>query len=691
MPSNLLENLNPVQREAVLHFDSPLLIVAGAGSGKTKVITHKIAYMIQEKNMSPYRILGVTFTNKAANEMKERAASLTGFEPRQFPISTFHSLGLRILRESCAAAGFDSDWQVMNDSEQRQLLDRIIKENYSFYTNDMRDDVRKKINLAKMNLNYPNNSEELLQRGFSQEEVVIYSAYFERQHKVKRWDYEDLISLPVKLLLHNDEVREKYRNRFDYIVVDEFQDTNPNQYELIKLLARQHQQITVVGDDDQAIYSWRGASIRFLFNFENDFKDVRTIKLEQNYRSTKPILEFANQLITRNKLRKGKSMWTENEGGNPIYLLHTVSKEGEAAKVAELVYHLIMEEPDLLPVAILYRINSQSLAFETEFTRRNIRFKILKGQPFFERKEIKDSLALLKLAYNPDDDISFVRVIDVLPLGIGAKSLEQISEKARADGTSLFAAMRTHFPDRYDAKDSFKKIMELHDKFEDLDTSEILTILLNYTRYRPNLEERGEQDRLLNIEELINFIKGWEQEDSDKNFGNLLDRMSLDSEMGEKDDQSNIHVFLLTMHNAKGLEFNTVVTAGVNSTYLPFFMRKNASELEEERRLMYVAVTRPIKQLIMSVGSHKPSPFLRDVDYSLIRNLYSVEEFIDELSPRPEIPKEDEVADSEAFIQHPFFGKGRIRKKIDHQRILVDFENKGEKVIDTSVVAITFL
>lgn len=691
MPSNLLESLNPIQKEAVLHFESPLLIVAGAGSGKTKVITHKIAYMIQEKDMSPFRILGVTFTNKAANEMKERVAKLTGFEPRQFPISTFHSLGLRILRESGSTAGFDSDWQVMNDSEQRQLLDRIIKENYSFYTNDMRDDVRKKINLAKMNLSYPNNREELFERGFSQEEVSIFSMYYERQQKVKRWDYEDLVSLPTRLLQHNEEIREKYRNRFDYIVVDEFQDTNPNQYELVKLLARQHQQITVVGDDDQAIYSWRGASIRFLFDYENDFRDVRTIKLEQNYRSTKPILDFANQLITRNKLRKGKSMWTQNKGGNPVYLLHTASKEGEAAKVAELIYHLIMEEPDLLPVAVLYRINSQSLAFETEFTRRNIRFKILKGQPFFERKEIKDSMALLKLAYNPDDDISFVRLIDMLPLGIGAKTLEQISAKAGEEGTSLFSALRDHFPDRYNAKESFKKIMELHHSFEDRGVSEILTILLNYTRYRPNLEERGEQDRLMNIEELVNFIKDWEQSAGDRNFGSLLDRMSLDSDIGEKGDQSNTHVFLLTMHNAKGLEFNTVVTAGVNSTYLPFFMRKEASELEEERRLMYVAVTRPIKQLILSVGSHKPSPFLRDVEYTQFRNLYSVEEFIDELSPRPEIPNEEAAAEDETFIQHPFFGKGRVRKKIDHEKILVDFENKGEKVIDTSIVAVTFL
>ncbi len=691
MPNKLLEGLNPIQKEAVLYFDSPLLIVAGAGSGKTRVITHKIAYLIQEKEMSPYRILGVTFTNKAANEMKQRVADLTGLEPRQFPISTFHSLGLRILRESAAAGGFDSDWQVMDDGEQRRFLDRIIKDKYSFYTNDMRDDVRRKINLAKMNLNYPNNRDALLEVGFSQEEVEIFSLYFDKQHKIKRWDYEDLISLPVKLMLHNEEILEKYRNRFDYIVVDEFQDTNPNQYELIKLLARKHQQITVVGDDDQAIYSWRGASIRFLFNYENDFRDVRTIKLEQNYRSTQPILEFANRLITRNKLRKGKSMWTENKGGNPVFLFHTSSKEDEAEKVAQLIYHLIMEEPDMLPVAVLYRINSQSLAFETEFTRRNIRFKILKGQPFFERKEIKDSMAMLKLAYNPDDDLSFNRVVDMLPLGIGAKTLETISAKAEEDGASLFLTLRTHFSDRYKTKDSFPKIMELHNKFDEYSLSEILTILLNHSGYRPNLEERGEQDRLLNIEELINFVKSWEQDNRDKKFSDLLDRISTDSEAVEKGDNSNVHVFLLTMHNAKGLEFNTVVTAGTNATYMPFFMRKEPAELEEERRLMYVAVTRPIKQLIMSVGFHKPSPFLRDVDYSLFRNLYSLEEFIDEMSPRPEIPREEVLPDDGVFIEHPFFGKGRIRKKIDHEKFLVNFENKGEKLIDTSIVPVTFL
>ncbi|MCI0470705.1 MAG: ATP-dependent helicase, partial [Candidatus Aminicenantes bacterium] len=321
MKNDVLENLNRTQTEAVLYFDSPLLIIAGAGSGKTSVIAHKIAYLIKEKDYPPNNILGVTFTNRAADEMRNRIESLTGINAGNFNISTFHSFGLRILREAGHISGYDAAWQIIDDIDQKKVIERLIKENFEYFTNDMLEDVRKKISLAKMNLYYPNNPDFLLQKGFNSDEVKIFSLYYDYQKRSKVWDYEDLVSLPVKLLQNYEDLREKYAGRFRYVLVDEFQDTNPNQYELIKEIAGKHNNITVVGDDDQAIYSWRGASMRFLFNFEHDFPRTRIIKLEQNYRSTRQILDFANDVIAGNTFRRKKSMWSEKKEGAPVFIL----------------------------------------------------------------------------------------------------------------------------------------------------------------------------------------------------------------------------------------------------------------------------------------------------------------------------------------------------------------------------------
>ncbi len=689
MENKSLASLTPSQREAVLHLDSPLLIVAGAGSGKTRVITHKIAYLILEKDIPPFQVLGVTFTNKAANEMKARVAALTGIEGQMFRISTFHSLGLRILREYAEPAGFDALWQVMDDGEQKRVIDNISKERFGSFPSDDREEARRKINLAKMSLIYPNNPDFLLQKGFTQDEVEVFSLYYQYQRKNKRWDFEDLISLPVKLMHSSEEIRQKIRERFKYIVVDEFQDTNPNQYELIKLLAQRHQNITVVGDDDQAIYSWRGANLRFLFDFESDFKNVKIIKLERNYRSTQPILSLANHIISRNSRRKSKSMWTDKKVGNPVYLLHSYSKEDEAQKVADLVAKLCHNHPELLPVAILYRINSQSLAFETEFTRRNIRFKILRGLRFFDRKEIKDAMALLRLAIYPGDDLAFLRVVDFLPLGVGSKTLEYLHIKAAEQKMSLFEALKTFLPDKFRSKEIFQKIAESGQKKGHQGISELLSRLLEHSGYKGVLEERGHEDRLLNIQELVDFIQTWEQANPDQNFSELLDRIGLDSNVRDKDEEGRASVFLLTMHNAKGLEFKTVIAAGVNRTYIPFFLRKEAEELEEERRLFYVACTRAIKQLIISSGSDKLSPFLRMVDSPLLTRVYSAEEIIDDLT----VPTAEEItlnADG-AYLVHPIFGKGRVEKKIDDDKYMVNFFDKGQKLIDTSIVSVNFL
>jgi DNA helicase-2/ATP-dependent DNA helicase PcrA len=685
MNSGWLDNLNSVQREAVEIIDSPLLIVAGAGSGKTNVITHKIAYLVLERKLMPNNILGVTFTNRAADEMKSRIQKITGVSGNMFAISTFHSLGLRMLRESGEILGFTREWQIVDDRDQKRILEQIVKESKRNHSNDFLERCRRKINLAKMDLLYPNDEESLFRLGFKPEEIRIFSIYFKFQQNYKIWDYEDLVSFSVKLLQNHKDQREKYRHLFKYVVVDEFQDTNPNQYELIKLLAQGHKKITVVGDDDQAIYSWRGASIRFLFDFEKDFPELRVIKLEQNYRSTQPILDFANNIIESNLLRRKKAMWTEKKDGNNVFLIHSSSKDDEAEKIASLILRLKKTKPEMFPLGILYRINSQSLALETEFLKKNIHFKIIKGLRFFDRKEIKDCLALLKLTVDLHDNLAFSRVIDFIPLGIGPKTHEQLLNKSKETAQSLFFTLKDHFKAKFQSRLLFKKIEELNNNQKDFRFFEILNILLDFTKYFAFLDEKQEHSRILNVRELLAFMEKWETNNPDAEFIDLLDRMSLQS-LKQKDEKEK-PVYLLTMHNAKGTEFETVIVAGINAAYMPFFLRKGYDELEEERRLFYVGATRAIRNLIVSTGSQKPSYFLQQIQPTLYTHVYEIEELSHSLNSKKEIESDN---DQSVYIEHPVFGKGKIIKELNRGTYLIDFNKKGEKLIDTSVVKVQF-
>ena len=685
-----LDSLNPSQREAVLEVGAPLMVVAGAGSGKTNVITHKIAHLVGQRKYQPGQVLGVTFTNRAAGEMKDRIHILTGIPRDRFQISTFHSLGLKILRESGNVLDFHPDWHVVDEGDQKQILDRIIKENFPLYTNDMREAVRRKINLFKMNLNYPNDPVTLRSHGMDDDEIKIYTLYHEFQKINFVWDYEDLVSYTVKLLQNNVKVRHLYNDRFGYIVVDEFQDTNPNQYELIKLLSGENRKITVVGDDDQAIYSWRGANVRFLLDFERDFPGTRIIKLEQNYRSTKPILQFANQVIQRNTIRRKKEMFTEKQGGNTVSVLHSYSKEEEARKIVDLIAEIKERRPERMPIAVLYRINSQSLAFETELLKRDISFAIVKGLRFFERKEIKDCLALMKLVFNPNDDVSFVRAVGFLPLGIGAKTLSAIASQSRQTKGSLFSVLKAYFPEKFGAKKLFPLIEKLHERRTEESLSGMLETLLDGSGYRQILADKTEQSRLFNIDELIQFVGRWQAENPNENFGSLLDKMAVDSGSDRRKMKNGI--FLLTMHNAKGTEFPTVIVAGINQTYMPFFLRKGREEWEEERRLFYVAVTRGIQDVVVSDGSDRPSRFLREIDARFFRRFFEVDDLFERvfLDHRREAVAND-AKPGGRYLAHPVFGKGRIVKSINEETFLIEFEEGGEKVIDTSRVQVEFL
>jgi DNA helicase-2/ATP-dependent DNA helicase PcrA len=650
------------------------------------VITHKIAHLVLEQGLSPHQVLAVTFTNKAAGEMKVRVEALTGIEARLFPISTFHALGLRLLRESGGALGFDAQWQVIDDDEQRRLVERLLKEHFPHLAKES-DALLRKIGLAKMGLHYPNNGEFLRQKGFSEEEISLYAHYHAAQRQNKLWDYEDLISFAVILLRDHDEVRAKYQRRFQYLLVDEFQDTNPNQYELIKLLSGDRNRVTVVGDDDQAIYSWRGASVRFLFDFERDFPGARVIKLEQNYRSTPEILNFANLLISQNTLRQSKRMWSDTESSHPVFVLRSRSKEEEAEEIARLIQRLKDGNPGLFPLAVLYRINSQSLALETEFIKQRISFRILKGLRFFERKEIRDALALLRLALNPADDLAFLRMVEFLPLGVGSRTLETLRSLARERSLPLLAALEAHLGDKFGARPLLPLLRELSRRREEMPVADLLSRLLQASGYLEILEEKGEEERLLNIAELREFIGAWERENPGAPFCDLLDRMTLETRDGR--DREKAQVFLLTMHNAKGLEFSTVIVSGINSAYMPFFLRKERDEIEEERRLFYVASTRASRLLVVSTASDRPSFFLQQVASAAYLPAYSFREIVDGIFPSA--PKPAAARDDGRFVVHPIFGRGRVVEKISASKYLIHFTDKGEKLIDTSVVQVEFI
>ncbi len=683
MAERILEELNPRQREAVLCFDRPLLVVAGAGSGKTRVITHKIAYLALERGLPPAAILGVTFTNKAAAEMKNRIEQLTGLPAHRFRISTFHALGLRLLRENALQAGFGPDWEVMDDAEQKRFFTDLEKNLNSWPRELKSEEVRRKINLAKMKGFFANNPEALRSCGFSLAERDIYGKYHEWQKERRLWDYEDLISLPVQLLTIREELRLHYRALFRYLVIDEFQDTNPNQYELIRLLVDPEAgAVTAVGDDDQSVYSWRGAEPRFLLEFEKDFPKALIIKLEQNYRSTARIIAFANQVISRNRQRRPKNMWTEAQPGAPVFLFKSRSKEEEAAAAADLVENLLQRFPEWQPILLLYRIHAQSLAFENEFRSRGIPVQILKGLSFFERREIKDSMAMLRLALNPADDYSFTRVCDALPLGIGPKTLAALKSTAAAQGTSMlesYLARPTRNEDTF-----FHRLAAGLADFNTRKLSDIFRRVLGFSEYLDLLESKNETERLLNIEELQEFISRWETEHPEEPFQHLMDSLALNAPSGKSNHRGP--VFLASMHNAKGLEFPVVIAVGINHQYMPFFLSRDLDQLEEERRLFYVAATRARNLLVLSSGSPHISPFLGQIADNYYFSASGVGDVIRELGAGDETAEKPGLA-----VLHPVFGPGRVLEKLGEKKYLIEFQERGLKTIDAAVVPVEFL
>lgn len=616
---SLLEGLNPKQKEAVLCTEGPLLILAGAGSGKTRVLTHRIAYLIKEIGVEPWRILAITFTNKAANEMHERVDKLVGEGSEDIWVSTFHSTCARILRQDIERLGYSRYFTIYDAEDQKTLIRECIKElNYNEKNYPVGSTLGE-ISNQKNELISPLEYEKINRGDFRKEKYSnIYKLYQKKLESNNALDFDDLIFKTVELFTYNPDLLEYYQNKFQYILVDEYQDTNTAQYKLVNLLASAHGNICVVGDDDQSIYGWRGANIRNILDFEKDFKNAKVIKLEQNYRSTKVILEAANHVIKNNYGRKAKRLWTENEQGNLIELNETFDEHAEAEFVArEIIKQIEDEGREYKDFAILYRTNAQSRVLEEHFVKHNIAYRLFGGIRFYERKEIKDLLAYLRIIQNPCDDLSLKRIINVPRRGIGAVTINKVEEFAAANNMNFYDVIRDN-----ETVSVFGRAATKLKDFADLigalqiqasigSVTELIEELLKRTGYLEELENENTEeskDRIENIKELISKAADYDNKEGEEaSLEGFLEDVSLVAEVDNYNEGDNA-VVLMTLHSAKGLEFPFVFITGLEEGIFPSYMSivsEREDSIEEERRLCYVGITRAREKLYLSYAKSR--------------------------------------------------------------------------------------
>jgi DNA helicase-2/ATP-dependent DNA helicase PcrA len=642
---DFLEGLNPRQREAVCHFDGPLLILAGAGSGKTRVITHRIAYLIAAHRVPPEAILAVTFTNKAADEMRERVLSLIGglgFWTAPL-ISTFHSFSVRMLRRDGARLadlrpGFNSRFTIYDEDEQLAVVKSVFRQ---FGLDEEFMQYRAALSRISYAKNHQETAEDLYKKPDPklQKLASVFAEYEGRLRQANALDFDDLLLEAVRLLNYDVETLRDYNKRFQHVLIDEYQDTNRSQYDLIRLLTAVRQNVCVVGDEDQSIYGWRGADIRNILDFERDFPDARVIRLEQNYRSTKHILAAAGAVVSHNEQRKGKSLWTDGEQGDLIGFYQAEDGEQEALFIADRARRILAQEPSDR-VAILYRTNSQSRQIEEALRRYGLKYLVVGGLSFYHRAEIKDALAYLKMILSPDDSVSLLRVINTPARGIGRTTTDQIERYAVGQKISFWQAIgrmldEKLFPTRAEAALSgFRTLIEdLRRAAEDEPIHRVFEMVLDRTGYRHTLKKDESPDsdtRLENLNELLNAAA--EAAERGETVAEFLDHAALVAEVDELDARAP--VLLLTLHNAKGLEFPSVFIAGMEEGLFPHSRSVNfPSMLEEERRLCYVGMTRARKRLFLTCARHRrrygggqlqqgnASRFLAEVPLELLENL----------------------------------------------------------------------
>ena len=612
---DLIQGLNNKQKEAVLAVEGPCLVIAGAGSGKTKVLTHKIAYLISEKKVKPWNILAITFTNKAANEMKERVEKIVGDVAQEIWMGTFHSICVRILRKYIDRIGFDTSFLIFDTSDQKTVVKECLKTlkiDDKMFTDRS---VLSEISNAKNEMLTPKEYVVKYAGDYRREKIgQVYELYQKRLKENNAIDFDDIINDTIQILSENPDVLQYYTEKFKYVLVDEYQDTNKAQFMLVSILASRYGNITVVGDNDQGIYSFRGADITNILNFEKDFPGTKIIKLEQNYRCTGNILKAANAVIKHNENKYEKKLWTENEEGSLPCLYQAEDEYDEANYIVQQINHLKTEEY-LKPsdFVILYRMNAQSRAIEDILRRENIPYKVVGGVKFYERKEIKDVIAYLRLIHNPSDNLSLKRIINEPKRGIGKTSLDHIQQVSDEKGVSMYEIIK-HAEEfgfnriKANAQEFIELIEELRLKREELSISELIKQVLNKSGYTKALELENTveaETRLQNLEEFLTVAIEFEEESADNTIAEFLESITLTSDIDGMEDSEN-SVTLMTLHSAKGLEFPVVFLVGMEEGIFPGYQSMGEPrELEEERRLFYVGITRAKQFLYLTCSKHR--------------------------------------------------------------------------------------
>lgn len=706
----VLEDLNEEQREAVLEIDGPVLMLAGAGSGKTKTLTHRLAYLVQERKIDPANILAVTFTNKAAGEMRRRVARLLKFneENTQYMpfLGTFHSIANRILRREAAEIGFNSNFLIYDSSDSHALIKTIIRKMHLDEKQITPSGVANVISSAKNELIGPGEYKQFATGRLQEATAEIYPTYQIELQKAGALDFDDLIMRLTLLLSDNDKIREKYQRQFKYIMVDEYQDTNHAQYRLIQLLAQKHKNICVVGDDWQSIYSWRGANYENILNFEKDYSEAKIVKLERNYRSTQIILDAAGAVISKNSARSDKKLWTNAQKGDPIQVVHVRDELEEGRYIIQTIQELIKKDPrlSLHDFAVLYRTNAQSRTLEESFLRYGVAYQIIGGVRFYERKEIKDTLAYLRFIFQPNDQVSFNRIVNLPPRGLGQKSLQLfadysskyeiplldcLAQASVIDGLSLKAA---------NSFMSFAKlIVGLQESSKTMVVSDFIELVINRSGYIDYLDDGSisASERVENVRELLSVAKEY----NNLSLEEFLTEISLISDLDNLRDSSGA-VTLMTLHAAKGLEFDTVFITGLEEGIFPhsrtFF---EPGELEEERRLCYVGMTRAKQRLYMLSANARllygntqhnvASRFLAEIPTDLANHTgaapsytnFGIENQLEDTESEPfeDIPRLS-IGDE---VSHTSFGKGKV-SSVDELEVVIDFENVGLKTLNLS-------
>ncbi len=664
-----LDTLNETQLEAVKITDGPLLILAGPGSGKTRVITYKIAYLLEQGKAKPWEVLAITFTNKAAKEMKERLHNLIEEDIKGMQISTFHSFGLRVIKEYYDFFGLDRTFTIIDESDSISLIKKIIKELNFDEKKYIPRAIKNKISGAKNELLNPEGFKVFARTPYDEDVVKIYKKYEEKLKRNSSVDFDDLLMLPIELFRKDKEALEHYQNRYKYVFIDEYQDTNEAQYLLSKMISDKYKNICVVGDESQSIYSWRGANYKNILNFEKDYKNAKVILLEQNYRSTKTILEAANSVIKNNKEKKDKHLWTLNGKGSKIKYLRCYDEKDEILNIINTIKKFKSEGIPYEEMVVLYRTNAQSQSIERGFIENTIPYKVVGSYAYFNRKEIKDLVAYLRLINNEKDDVSLIRAMNAPKRGIGAKTIEKLELNANENNVSIFDSITS-------GKElAFKNlILDIKEKMKDKSFVDLVELVLDESGLKDEYKEKTieNESRLENLEEFKSIARNFEDYNPGATLEEFLIEISLISDVKEASDCDEV-VTLMTMHAVKGLEFDVVFITGLEEGLFPHSNSMfDESELEEERRLFYVAITRAKKVLYLTnarsrmlfgqIKSNLPSRFIEEINQEDIEKLFEENKSTKEIK----INKKDNFNDNDLelkvgdHVNHNAYGNGIV-------------------------------